>query len=352
MTRRRFLRPVRAVGLVFACACLVGSTARSDTSSTTVANCGWTRVPTDGVIAASGKYFLEQDVRTDRQIGVKVTADDVVIDLRGHSLRCQGTPRKGVFGIVANGRKNVTIRNGVVGGFWFNVHLTASQHLTIENVRFDDVAYIGINVAQSKDVTIHRNHFMNFRYDIEKPKDKYLIGVNIGAENVVISNNDFHSSLPEGDPQAHDIETVFVLLSAGVSQRCMIGLNQMKSDRPLPRSYGIWVAKDAQATIVYNDVRNMKYAVCLATDASATISHNRISADSMLTPNERFHAYGVYAKAPTGLSVIDNTFEGLREPAWMPQEHVYQNNIVKYSLTALLQGIRSRSHQTSEHRTA
>jgi hypothetical protein len=284
-------------------------------------------IPTDGVIATSGSYFFNQDIETDRKNGIRIEADDVVIDLRGHALRYSGDPQPGIFGIAASQRKNITIRNGAVGAFWFNTHLTQCQNVTIEDVKFDDIAYIGINVAKSKDVQIVRNHFTNFRYDIDKPKDKYLIGINIGAEDVVITNNQFHASPPDIQPDAHDIETVFVLFSARVSQRCIVGLNQMKSDRPLPRSYGVWVAKEAQATIVQNRVSNMKYAFCLATDGSATISRNHVAVDSTAAARG-FESYGVFAKTPAELTVTHNIFAGVTDPTLMPEGTTKANNVI------------------------
>lgn len=301
----------------------------SDTPATSVAKAGWKPVPPSGVISSSGNYYLERDVRTGRQIGIHVMENDVVIDLRGHALRYSGAPREGVFGIVANGQKRIAIRNGAVGAFWFNMHLVQCENVTIENMQFDDIAYIGINVAESRDVNISRNHFTNFRFDIGKPKDKYLIGINIGAEDAVIANNSFHASPRNLEPQAQEIETVFVLFSAIITQRCMVVLNQMKSDHPLPKSYGVWIAQDGQATIAYNEVRNMKYAFCLATDASATICHNRVSSEVTLTSANRDQTYGVYAQTPKALTVVDNTFQGLSDPVLMPEKHIYRNNAVE-----------------------
>ena len=317
--------------LALACSILIvglplANTVRGDPSADVAAK-GWTPIPASGVISAPGKYFLERDIETNREKGIEVRASDVVVDLRGFALRFQDAPRVGTFGISATGRNNITIRNGELGGFWFNTHLSQCENLSIENVAFDDVAYIGVNVAGSKHVRIDRNRFVNFRYDIEKPRDKYLIGINIGAEDVVISNNHFHARPPRIDPQSHDIETVFVLLSARVSRRCIVGLNQMTSDRPLPRGYGIWVAKDAQATVAYNKIRNMKYAICLATDGNATICHNQISAQPPVA-NEPFDSYGVFAKSPADLTMRHNVLDSLSHPAFMPAK-LDPTNIVK-----------------------
>ena len=70
--------------------------------------------------------------------------------------------------------------------------LPQSERLRIREIHFDDIPYIGMNVADSKDVVICDNVFENFRYDLLKAANStYVIGINIGAKDAVISNNRF-----------------------------------------------------------------------------------------------------------------------------------------------------------------
>ncbi|MEX0611692.1 MAG: right-handed parallel beta-helix repeat-containing protein [Pirellulales bacterium] len=289
-----------------------------DEHSQTPSPPAWKAVPQDGIITASGRYYLEQDMQVDRSIGIEVNADDVTLDLRGHALRFTGLPRDGAYGIVANNRRDLTVTNGAIGGFWFNIHCTQNEGLRIRDVSFDDIPYLAVNVAQSKNVAISHNAFANFRYDLPKAKDStYVIGINIGAEDVVISNNRF-AAQPKNGAAGVDVETVFVLFSANVSKDCVVAHNDMAASEVLPRSYGVWVATDAQATIAHNHVRNMKYAVCLASDATAVVCFNRFVAETTPETAAPIETIGISAPAPKDIFDIKNAFEGVSIPSVTP----------------------------------
>ncbi|MHC4646179.1 MAG: right-handed parallel beta-helix repeat-containing protein [Planctomycetota bacterium] len=67
------------------------------------------------VITESGSYYLTENTTVTRT-AIKVDADNVTIDLMGHSLI--GTPSELLgFGIYMSGRSNVEIRNGTVRDF-------------------------------------------------------------------------------------------------------------------------------------------------------------------------------------------------------------------------------------------
>ena len=277
----------------------------------------WQTVPDNGVITKPGRYSLQHDVKTDRPTGIRIDANDVTLDLGGHSLRYTGEPKPGTFGIASPGRTGVTIMNGTLGGFWFNVHCTQNEKLRIRDIHFDDIPYIGINVAQSKDVVITDNLFENFRYDL--PKDEtshYVVAINIGAQGAVITNNRFIAK-PQMAAKDVNIETVFVLFSAEVTKECLVAKNDMAASDVLPKSYGVWVATNAQAAIVDNTIRNMKFGVCLAGDASALVGFNRFDAASKSNPPIETH--GISASGAKEILDVKNTFEGVNIPITTPQ---------------------------------
>jgi hypothetical protein len=278
----------------------------------------WQPVPKSGVISKSGRYFLQQDMKTDRATGINVEANDVTIDLCGFALRYTGHPKAGVFGIAAPDRTGLTITNGTIGGFWFNIHCTENEKLRIRDIHFDDVPYIGINVAKSKDVVISDNQFENFRYDL--PKDEtshYVVAINIGAEDAVITNNRFIAR-PQMAAKDVNIETVFVLFSADVTKKCLVAKNEMMASDVLPKSYGVWVATNAQATIADNTIRNMKYGVCLASDASALVcaNHFRIASNAGASGE----TIGISAASAKDVVASRNTFDGVTTSATLPDK--------------------------------
>lgn len=281
--------------------------------STATASADWKPVPADGVITSPGSYFLARDMSVDRNVGIDIKADRVTLDLRGHALRFTGTPRPGALGITSSGRSDVRISNGAVGGFWFNIHCTKNERMRIHDLRFDDIPYIAVNVARSKDVAVTDNVFTNFRYDLVKPKGStYLIGVNVAADDVVVANNRFSAQPPAGTGRDLQLETVFVLFRP--SQNCVVTHNDMEASEVLNRSYGVWVASNARAAMFHNRVRNMQYGVCVAGDASATVGYNGFIVDAPPDGGATIETTGIAVPSPKEIAEMGNTFSGVRIP--------------------------------------
>lgn len=280
---------------------------------------GWKAVPESGIISEPGRYCLTEDMLVDRNPGISVQADDVTLDLEGHALRFTGAVKSGINGIVASGRKNLTICNGSLGGFWYNVHATDSQGLRVHNVKFDDLPYIGINASQAKNLVISDNEFTNFRYDIPKGDiDHYIVAINTGAEDAVISNNRFDAQVKPGTGNALDMETVFVLFSANVTKNCVVAHNEMHANELLNRGYAIWIATGAQAIVANNTVENMQYGVCLGGEASAVVCFNDFSVDAP-KGGKVLETYGLSATGAKFFKEFENKFTGFSIPVNGPQ---------------------------------
>lgn len=276
-------------------------------------------IPDDGVITQPGEYTLTEDLLVDRNPGLSVQADDVTIDLNGHALRFTGTPEPGINGIVASGRSNLTIRNGSIGGFWYNVHATDSKGLRVQRVKFDDIPYIGINASNAKDMLICDNEFTNFRYDIPKgEKDHYIVAINTGAQDGLICNNRFDAEVKPGAGNTLDVETVFVLFSANVTKNCLVAHNKMDANEVLNRGYAIWIATDSQAIVTNNEISNMQYGVCLGGTASAVVCCNDFSVDAP-KGGKILETYGVSATGAKSFKEFDNEFRGFSIPVNGPQ---------------------------------
>ncbi len=278
-------------------------------------------LPADGIIATPGCYLLQQDLTVERDIGITIDADGVTLDLAGHALRFGAKPREGTYGVVANKRSNVRITNGAIGGFWFNVHCIENRGVRIDNVRFDDIPYIGANVANSKNVSLCDNTFTHFGYDVPKPdKDRYVIGINIGAEDAVITHNVFEAEYTGSHPEKLDLETVFVLLLSDTSQRCVVTHNQMTANTLLDRSYGLWVGCNAQVTVAHNTIRNMKYSLCIGSNARAMAGFNHFSTDSPTVDVPAAESFGIYGLEAKTILVTDNEFHGLTHATLLPEK--------------------------------
>ena len=113
------------------------------------------------------------------------------------------------------------------------------------------------------------------------------------------------------------METVFVLFSANLSQNCLVAHNEMSASELLPRSYGVWVASNAQASVAYNKVRNLKYGVCLAAEAAGLVCFNEFSAYASASTG--METFGIIAQSAKELVETGNAFEGLHVPIVLPE---------------------------------
>jgi hypothetical protein len=276
-------------------------------------------LPANGVITQPGVYYLQQDLLLTRDTGISIQANNVVVNLNGFGIRYVGAPHAGTFGIVASGRSKLRITNGKIGGYWFNIHTSQNQGLQVDHVIFDDIPYIGINAATSTDVEIDDNTFSNFRYDIPKSTDQYLIGVNIGAEDAVISRNRFDAIYSGSTPNAPGVETVCVLFSADVSKRSVVSNNGIAANVPLDRSYGLWIASNARVTAMHNTIENMRYGVTLASDGVGLAGYNDFSVEPPPPGVPALPStFGVYALSAKQVFATGNAFQGQTQPAYFP----------------------------------
>jgi parallel beta-helix repeat protein len=76
------------------------------------------------VISHSCSYYLTGNVETSaNKAGIQISADNVTIDLNGHTLSST-YPTPGFSGINSANRKNITLRNGNVKGFLNGVYFS------------------------------------------------------------------------------------------------------------------------------------------------------------------------------------------------------------------------------------
>ena len=116
------------------------------------------------VITQQGIYCLKKDLSTSITSGFAITIDtsNVTIEMNGYKLGgLSAGNNTQAYGIYANSRQNITIRNGTIRGFLHNVSLvgSGSGHL-VEGIRSDAGRESGIAVYGSNN-TIRDNMVFN-----------------------------------------------------------------------------------------------------------------------------------------------------------------------------------------------
>jgi hypothetical protein len=103
-----------------------------------------------------GTYCFEGDLATSAThivgAAITVSSSDIVIDLRGFTLRGSNRSDSVVSGILANNLRNITVRNGTIRDFAQGINLTYgftidSSSFTVENIRALNNHNVGIRAT-------------------------------------------------------------------------------------------------------------------------------------------------------------------------------------------------------------
>ena len=168
---------------------LFSSTARAETTQCTPI----TSIPT--TITAQGIYCLNGNLAGVLATGSAITinTNNVTIDMNGYKLGNLGAGSATLAnGIYAYQRKNITIRNGIIRGYFLGVNLddispysTSSGHL-IEDVRFDGNTFIGMQVMGIGN-TVRNNQAVNTGGTTQ---DTDALGIITAGSGARVLNND------------------------------------------------------------------------------------------------------------------------------------------------------------------
>ena len=147
------------------------------------------------VISNSGIYCLTDNLSTGITSGsaIDIQANNVTIDLNG--WRLGGLPAGNgtqTIGINSLQRKNITIKNGTVRGFYWGILLndsppyTTSQGHVVENIRAEQNTFIGISVTGVGNI-VRNNQIVDTADSIHNPS-RY--GLTIYGQGTRVLNND------------------------------------------------------------------------------------------------------------------------------------------------------------------
>ncbi len=133
-------------------------------------NSGMEVVPRSRVIDSPGHYVLNRDLSFGANLtdaGLTIRSNDVTVDLNGHAI--VGPGQMLGMGIRIEGAKGVTVRNGRVGDFHFNVVVEDSYGVTLEGLQIRGQGILpnapppetAIMIVQSSNVVVRNNSINN-----------------------------------------------------------------------------------------------------------------------------------------------------------------------------------------------
>ncbi len=294
----QFTQLLRIAGLILAGTVLPLACTHAETINCTPL----TSLPT--TINASGIYCLTGDLTTGMTTGTAITinANNVTLDLNGYKLGGQAAGiATQTIGISSLNRKNITLTNGTIRGFYLGVSL------------HDD----------SSDYSISGGHLVeNLRAE-----GNTLSGITVRGRGNIIRNNQVINT--GGCPI---FDTVYGIIAAGVGSRV---LNNDVSGTVASRSgisYGIDVS--SAGNIVDNNrvtdttsAGGSIMAISVESDAG-TVRNNIISNLALSAQSYGIHTHG------NNLNLRDNNITNMSNGIVVTGSGTYMGNLVSGAATA------------------
>ncbi|MFX0196918.1 MAG: NosD domain-containing protein [Candidatus Hodarchaeota archaeon] len=116
------------------------------------------------LIKVSKPIYIYSDFGLDKDLnfcgdGFIVMADDITLDLNGHTLTGSGMAE--TYGVVVKDRTGVTIKNGIIENFTSGIFMKdATGNILTGNTVTENIEY-GIYLSGSNGNTIYNNYFVN-----------------------------------------------------------------------------------------------------------------------------------------------------------------------------------------------
>jgi hypothetical protein len=253
---------------------LSASPARAETTQCTAI----TSVP--ATISVQGIYCLTGNLATNLASvsAITITVNNVTIDLNGYKL---GNLAAGAgtqsYGIFANQKKNITIRNGIIRGFLRGIFLgdtspfTASSGHLVEDIRADGNTSVGIWVQGTGNV-IRNNQVVSTGGSTGQISAWGIIAAGPGAR---VINNDITGTAAQSNG-----DSTGIILSPG-SHNSVVEDNRVSdTSSPSGTSTGIMISSSNNAMVVDNRIATADNGVFL----SGTVEYRDNITSGVTTP--------------------------------------------------------------------
>ena len=239
-----------------------------------------TSVPTR--IDRPGRYVLtgNLELASPSNVAIRIEASEVTLDLQGYSIRCtSNAPDRTSFGIEAEHRSGIVIRDGTLEGFYAGVFLrdTVTEDLyapergqhRVERLIVRNSTFIGIRV-EGRACVIADNRVIDTGGSTAHP-DAFAFGIEAIGPATTIRGNTVVNTVATGAGESLGIS----VSESGMA--CIVESNNIYNERQHPgRSIGVWIGGDSSATIVGNQVTNFDWGIAGSTPTRWVYKDNRL----------------------------------------------------------------------------
>jgi len=226
------------------------------------------------VIDAPGSYCLNSGLSTALASGsaISINANDVVLDLGGFAL--EGTAGAGsqAAGVRAVGRSQVTVRNGIVRGFFVGIELVggAAQGGVVEDIAADGNLFTGI-AAEGLGAVVRRSRVIHTGGSTSPLANGNALGIVIHGTGSRALDNDVVDTFAAAGHNAWSIH-------ATNADRSVIERNRVSGGSSnLGTGYGIIVPFSQDVLVVDNRINGTSVGVAYSSGATGKYRDNLTS---------------------------------------------------------------------------
>jgi hypothetical protein len=226
-------------------------------------------------LSTQGIYCLTGNVATAQTSGhaIEITANNVTLDLNGWKVGGQaagtGTTAVGIYSTAAN----VTIRNGIVRGFFTGMRLEG-RGATVQGITADQNTAAGIVVTGAGSI-VQGNQVVDTGGTTAVANNN-ATGIAANGSGSVVQNNLVSGLTPVGTGTA-----VGIYFDSTATQSAARTNIVSESVRPAGAANGVWINGASAVAVSNNIVTNFVFCVRYTNAATGTYSRNTaISCDT------------------------------------------------------------------------
>lgn len=239
----------------------IGATAQLAGTFDSLGNVAITSLPY--TISEEGCYYLESSLNYDSSTGaaILIQADNVVLDMQGFKIENPSTLSiTRANAIEAHGRSNISIKNGIIRGFWRGIYLTGpsssydthGEHV-IDNLGIAQVPYA---IEMRGHGNIIRNNHLSYT---ESSSSGSVYAMNLWGPHTRVINNDIIETV---DPPDNYINIGIYLRHADNS---VVENNRItRKQNGSVTTYGVYCTITDNIILIDNRVVNYKYGFYLS----------------------------------------------------------------------------------------
>jgi hypothetical protein len=203
-------------------------------------------------ITSQGVYCLTGHLTTSQTSGsaIGIAAPNVVLDLNGWKVGGQAAGKGTYAAGIYSSQINVTIKNGIVRGFRYGIHLLGAGAV-VEDVRADQNTIRGIYLSGDGSI-VRRNHVVNTGGSTLSANADAL-GIACEAAGALVENNTVSGLSPSGSGVGVGI------VVAGVSN--VVRGNTILGSSTPAAGYGVYLGVGSEVTVVDNVIRRFDIGV-------------------------------------------------------------------------------------------